>query len=151
MGYNIRGFILPKLESFLSNENYQSIPYANLNNSYILVPLTDELYDQVNMYQGIAEPGYTYLTDKLFDFGTQLSIFVKSVAAYIEADYFGGHGNQSAIVWCNGKKIYEETEAKESINKAIRTMGTIKEHGKDEFETIGLNKYRRLEDWVESF
>ncbi len=150
MGYFIRGFVLQKSLLILSIENYQNIFFANLNQGSTLIPLTDELYDRVNEFQGNAVPGYSFLTDKLIEFGSNLSIVINSVVLYIEADFFGGKGSQNAIAWNNGLKIFEELNGKDSINKAIRTMGIKNEHGKDEFETIGLNKFRRLEDWLES-
>ena len=68
------------------------------------------------------------------------------VVAKIETDYFGGCGDQTAKVWENGVKIYEERDSFGPINDALEYLGVKRENGNDEFDTLGLGAYRDYQD-----
>lgn|SRR5574343_347085 len=73
--------------------------------------------------------------------------------AEITTDYFGGMGYQTAkIVEC-GKVIYDESDEfsfkTKPINEALGIMGIVPDQGKDNFDTIGLGRYRSNEDFNE--
>lgn len=67
--------------------------------------------------------------------------------AYISTDYFGGSGNQSAKVFMNNKKILDQNDEFDwklnPINSSLKLLGVNRKDGMDEFDTIGLSKYRR--------
>ena len=69
----------------------------------------------------------------------------KTIAS-ITTDYFGGPGNQSAKVFLNNKKILEQDDELDwklkPINSALKLLGVEKKSGMDEFDTVGLGKYR---------
>lgn len=66
--------------------------------------------------------------------------------AKIETDYFGGSGYQSAKLFINNKKIYDKSSEQDwsldPINDVLKEMGVHPINGQDEFDTIGLGKYR---------
>lgn len=63
--------------------------------------------------------------------------------AVIETEYFGGSGTQYASYYSNGIKELRAV----TINDVLRHMGVQKALDKlDEFDTIGLGKYRRTDD-----
>ena len=68
---------------------------------------------------------------------------------YITTDYFGGIGDQTAEIFINNKKVpYREYESNgDSINMALRKIGIKSNPGMDEFDTIGLGRYRTNEDF----
>ena len=82
--------------------------------------------------------------------------------SYIETDYFGGVGTQSAIVYENGiaknplktenqwnteKQCYFQIpESIWAINTIWKKMGVICQTQKDEFDSIRLGFYRHTED-----
>jgi len=66
--------------------------------------------------------------------------------AYITTDYFGGFGDQSAILYVNGKEVIN-TEVDNSVNIVLKEMGVISKDGCDEWDTIGLSNYRSNEDF----
>jgi hypothetical protein len=72
--------------------------------------------------------------------------------ARIETDYFGGAGHQSAKLFIDGKKVYDKSDEQDwsstPINDVLKKLGikADKNHG-DEFDTIGLGKYRTNEDF----
>lgn len=80
------------------------------------------------------------------DFGQDKTI------AKIETDYFGGSGNQSAKLFINNEKVYDKSDEQDwsltPINDVLKQMGIISNQGMDEFDTIGLGKYRKNEDFI---
>lgn len=75
--------------------------------------------------------------------------------AFIMTDYFSGFGRQSATIWKDGvKSVYAEGEDEQeymyhnygAINTALKEMGVQKKGDDDEFDAIGLVKYRQCED-----
>jgi hypothetical protein len=73
------------------------------------------------------------------------------IIALVETDYFGGGGDQSAKLYVDGVKMYDESDvfdySKTPINDVLKMMGVVKKTGMDEFDTIGLGKYRTNEDF----
>lgn len=69
--------------------------------------------------------------------------------AYVETDYFGGTGGQSAMVFANGRETMkpERSRGAGAINEALRGIGVLREAGKDEFDTVGLGERRSMADY----
>jgi hypothetical protein len=67
--------------------------------------------------------------------------------AYVEAEFFGGVGDQSSIGWLNGRLCLGPIRALEAINEAARFLGVHASGGHDEFDTLGLGKHRDTERW----
>jgi hypothetical protein len=70
---------------------------------------------------------------------------------HIETDYFGGFGEQSAKLF-RGKTILMKGDTRidpvsNPINEALKMMGVERKSGMDEFDTIGLGRYRTNEDF----
>lgn len=78
---------------------------------------------------------------------------------YVETDYFGGEGTQISAIFKDGKilETYKENTAniditipwpnrllESPINKALRYIGVIRDGQLDEFDTLGLGKYRHM-------
>jgi hypothetical protein len=70
---------------------------------------------------------------------------------YFETDYFGGLGCQGAAVFQHGELIFGPQSAKTgAINQGLKLLGIrIKPPAQDEFETIGLDRHRDTERWIE--
>jgi HEAT repeat protein len=64
--------------------------------------------------------------------------------ARVSADYFGGYGGQSATVWSDGKVVAENVE----VNTALRRLGVTRTGGQDEWDCVGLGRFRRTETWA---
>jgi hypothetical protein len=60
--------------------------------------------------------------------------------AWIETWYDGGDGDQSATVYVDYEALGNKTKV--SINIALQELGVKPKPGLDEFDTIGLSKYR---------
>lgn len=74
-----------------------------LDTRLVTIPLTDELYDEINRNQGKVMDGFDYLTDQIGLFCSEISKLSKT--AYVEAEYFGGVGSQNG--WYGAReKLY---------------------------------------------
>lgn len=62
----------------------------------------------------------------------------------IETDYFGGFGKQLAKIYSNRNFIFVLDE--NPINKALQYLDVKAEKGYDEFDTLGLGKFRTNDD-----
>ena len=71
--------------------------------------------------------------------------------AYIETEYFGGLGDQAAIAWREGRVVLSANRADIGpINAALRVLGAAAQGQLDEFESVGLGRYRSNESWLEA-
>lgn len=77
--------------------------------------------------------------------------------AYVEAEYFGGVGEQAAAVWDGGALVLgplHEPEGQPSppagspISQALRRLGVEAGAGEDEFTAAGLGRHRDVEGWL---
>lgn len=78
--------------------------------------------------------------------------------AYLEADYLGHDGRQTAAVWeggalVDGPHILNRSEpfprsGGGPIGAALRRLGVVAPGRSDEFVVLGLGRCRRTEDWA---
>jgi hypothetical protein len=78
--------------------------------------------------------------------------------AYLEADYFGGTGSQSAQVWDDGHVTLGPLHLAENqphpptgtpISRALQRLGVDKGNHYDEFDAVGLGRHRDTDDWLD--
>ena len=145
--YNIAAVISsPVILDQLASGLRSSTRKVELTESLSLLPLTDAILEQIN--NGDLNPSvepFTALTKRLTQILEHLS--EAGTIAYIEAEYFGGAGAQGSVVWFNRLVTFREFGESEAINRALRILGIIAISGKDEFDTVGLGRYRKTEDW----
>lgn len=101
------------------------------------------------------ESGFTRLTPGLLSLLEAAS--AAGPVAYLEADYLGRDGHQTAAVWRSGTLVLGplllgRTEAFVSrdapISQALRSLGVVAQGRFDEFVVSGLGRHRRTEDWI---
>lgn len=78
--------------------------------------------------------------------------------AFVAADFFGGTGDQAAVVWHRGSVVLSPSSqrvdsatpitAESPINLALRRLGARRHGELDEFDSIGLGRHRHVEDWA---
>ncbi|MBE1573065.1 hypothetical protein ACFORH_30690 [Amycolatopsis roodepoortensis] len=103
------------------------------------------------------------LTEALSDDGEFRTVLVAcsehGAVAYVEAEYFGGVGTQSAQVWDRGETVLgplhlaedEQAPAAGSpISQALRRLGVAKGDHFDEFDAVGLGRHRHTGGWLPS-
>jgi hypothetical protein len=134
------------------------VPLATANLG--LIPVTEDLVFELDG-QGIRvspETGFWHLS-----IGLQRLLVTASARgpiAYLEADYFGREGRQTAAVWNSGVTVYGprilgRNEAfpaggNSPICGALRQLGVVAVGHRDEFVVAGLGRYRRTVDWCAS-
>lgn len=116
-----------------------------------IVPLGYEQFDRLTALQ----PG-KYLEGTYLSEGLQNALIIAAGAgrlAYIETNYFGGTGSQAAAVFAAGAitvrasiPVGREPIGRDGpINTALRALGVEASAGEDEFDTVGLGRFRDLE------
>lgn len=70
--------------------------------------------------------------------------------AYVETDYFGGTGEQSAMACMDGREVFAPARSRGAggpINGALRAIGATRSEADDEFDMIGLGFRRSMSDY----
>lgn len=147
MGHCIQIFLGSKdvLDSIHNEFNESKV--IPLTQGIALLPMTDDLYDAIPNPDEIGPKydGFMFLDRKVMDLLIRKSKFEN--VGYLETEYFGGMGDQGAVLAKNGQIIFGPQVGAESINKMLSLMG-IETAGEDEFEVIGLGQFRDNEDWL---
>lgn len=126
----------------------------SLEQGFSLIPLTDALFDEVTGRYPNAS-GEDWEAFVMLSPAIQQWLKTQSQSgpiAYLETEYFGGEGAQSAILYEKGevKKGPLESKRPGAINRVLQAIGVKKSLGKDAFDTIGLGNFRSNEDILET-
>ncbi|NGZ76980.1 hypothetical protein [Saccharibacillus alkalitolerans] len=147
MGYTYQGFIGSADVLNAAAERLRHARVLELTGGWFTVPLGEKLEDEINAGEGGLIELWDILTDRIEALGIELS--QKGRIAYVEADYFGGWGDQSCIVWESGSELLREVRTAKAINHALKRLGVAAAEGEvDEFDTVGLGRHRRVESWL---
>jgi hypothetical protein len=125
-----------------------SVPFQHarivlLKQGMAMIPLTDELWNEIDA--GNTIEGFGKLSIEIEQWAQQISN--TGLVAYIEAEFFGGTGDQGALAWNNGSRTFGPTHNQQAINLALKLFG-INPMGKhDEFDALGLGEHRDTHDW----
>ena len=148
MGYTLRAFV-GRAEALKPLVGL--VPQAvlvKLEQGFFLIPVLDVLHDALNNFvQDESLPPFYFLTAHL---EAQILARIGDVCVgYIEAEYFGGDGEQAAILWEGGRREFVAGPGYGAINSVLRHLGvTTDSSDYDEFEAVGLAQNRHTEDWL---
>ena len=127
---------------------------------FVIVPVTEEFSAALPARAPACFPDAVtceFLTESVAALAEDLS--ADTDIAYVETEYFGGVGGQSAMVWRQGAivlgPLYSRTTGPESpeqvlsgaINRALRYLG-VQAESFDEFEAIGFASVRSTKEWL---
>ena len=127
--------------------------------AHLVLPLTDDIHDALHSVYGTGE----WLAEgprlSSGDLAFAIEASRGTALAYLETVYFGGAGEQSAMLWVGGGEILRPTrmtaaEARTRppafwpINVALKGLGVRAAPGADEFTTFGLGLFRSAEDII---
>jgi hypothetical protein len=120
-----------------------------------LVPMTDALFDAITV---VGAPDLDGFWKFPAGFGSTLAACsANGPVAYVEAEFFGGTGTQSAQVWDAGKVVLGPLHLTEGeptptagspISQALRQLGAATGDHFDEFDAVGLGRHRETQDWL---
>lgn len=150
------------IEAIVTTENFArelaavwvSLRRVSLAQGYVMIPLADALKDDVEELVGKLERPYDCfqkLSGSVLDMIKNIRCTDK--VAYLETEFFGGVGEQAAIVWQRGEVIYGPELAEEphnSINQALKILGVRTFTRIDEFEEVNLHWKRSTQEWYEA-
>lgn len=136
MTHHISGFIGPTEHLKEKTKGLTSAVVVPLAQGFAFLPLDNDLYEEI--YKVNRYP-MKWLAKRLDE----------APLVWIETDYFGGFGKQSAILWKDGKKKrFREVAMDSAIDKALKELGVVCENDNDEFDMLGLGKHRSNESWT---
>ncbi|MBN8660279.1 MAG: hypothetical protein J0M35_07965 [Candidatus Obscuribacter phosphatis] len=151
MGYEIQAVIakISTLSLLVPSSKYVRI--VSLEQGYGLVPLVDELFEELHsvgpdcIAQSDPLDGFCKLSKPVI---AQLEMLSNlGAVAYVEAEFFGGMGGQSSIAWINGSVSFGPEHAEDAINKVLLHLGVQAKRKHDEFDSLGLGRYRHTKSW----
>ena len=150
MGHHIQGIVLSRATAEHLRAELPDVLLAPLRQGFVLVPLTNRLFDLVRdrhpELEGSADEVLWKLSSSMEHVLRNLSR--KDPVAYIETDYFGGAGDQAATAWADGRvMVSPRRDRRGPINDALRAIGVRLVGGGDEFDSVGLIQYRQMDDW----
>jgi len=148
LGYNLKAYIGKDENLNPILEKYRESIKVNLNGGISMIPMTNELYDEINEMKSSSRIStFEFLTENI-EIKT-IQIIENREIAYVESEFFGGQGGHIGIIWRNGKRDLLIEWHKSSMNKILKRLGVNRTLLKDEFEKVGLDKNRHTEDWIE--
>ncbi|WP_030771560.1 MULTISPECIES: hypothetical protein [unclassified Streptomyces] len=120
-----------------------------------LMPMTKALFDAVADGSGAGVLGFWRLPER-FE-GALAEWSTGGPVAYVEAEYFGGVGEQRAAVWDGGALVLGPLHLEEGgpfppagspISQALRRLGVVAGADEDEFSAVGLARHRHGAAWI---
>lgn len=133
---------------------------VELPQGYGLLPITTQVIERL----GGEDPrpfrkNFLFLSAGVESLGWALSL--AGGIAYLEAEIFGGTGTQAMVLWrggevCLGPVTTEFTATAPDpssspqwpFNQALRELGVDRGDAFDEFDALGLGRWRHSEDWT---
>ncbi|WP_438306982.1 hypothetical protein ACSHXN_46420 (plasmid) [Streptomyces sp. HUAS TT11] len=154
MGYELQAVIAKGEVLRVASRDLPAARVASLGQGLSLIPMTDQLFDAAT--DGTEGPLSFWRLPGGFD--KRLADWSAAGAvAYVEAEYFGGVGEQHAAVWADGAVVLGPLHVPEGqpfgsagspISQALRGLGVVADAATDEFGTVGLDRHRHSEDWI---
>jgi len=121
---------------------------VELTDRLVMVPLTDDVLEHYHIpslpltdddAEIVVPPSLDTLCSKLSRHG---------LIAYLEAEFFGGVGQQAHVLFEEGVALGPPVIARDAINQALRLLGVVPGGHHDEFDAVGLGRFRSTEDWT---
>jgi hypothetical protein len=149
VGYVLRGVIGP---SSLLRATFPEEPVVELRQNFALIALDERQGAQpVGMFHGLTAD----LRERLERASRSARI------AYVEAEFFGGRGTQSGIAWADGVVLLGPLHTQShdgedagystsddlAINQVLRVLGVTTTENRDEFSSLGLERFRVPTEW----
>lgn len=112
---------------------------CELAGGLVLVPMTEGLLARLNLHGGVGHQGGE---EAICRWATQFS--KGRTFAYVSAVMSENLGGQRCWVWRDGVVLQSECD----INEALKALGVESRERLDEFDSIGLGRHRKTDDWA---
>jgi hypothetical protein len=148
MGHCVQAFIGTKTSLERIQQQYSASQVMELSQGMALLPMLDELYDAIPNEEStdLVDEHFQFLTPKIVELIIRFS--KKEAVGYFETEYFGGAGDQGAILGKEGRIVFGPQGGDGSINSILSLMGVDAAGSFDEFTAVGLGRFRDNEDWI---
>jgi hypothetical protein len=143
MGYYLQAIVGRGLKAHGSD--FRNARVVSLERGVLMIPVTDLLHEEIG--RGGESERFEKLSPGVEEWVRRISR--DSPAAYIEAEFFGGDGGQSAVVWSEGARVLGPIHDQHAINQALRILGVRPDGVHDEFDAVDLGRNRDTDDWAE--
>ncbi|MEU9630806.1 hypothetical protein AB0D89_28935 [Streptomyces luteogriseus] len=155
MSYDLKAVIAGEEILRAATRGLCAVRLASIGQGLSLLPVTDALIEAVADGSGDGAPEFQGFPG---GFGKALADWsADGPVAYVEAEYFGGVGEQWAAVWDAGTLVLAPLHVDEGepfppagspISQALRRLGVASRAGEDEFSAVGLDRHRHSEAWI---
>jgi hypothetical protein len=136
-------------ESVLRAASPADVTVIPLPQHKALIPLSTIVQDRYGIpFLPFTDEGVDSVTSTVMEFILPFARCGRIV--YIEAEFFGGDGTQACIMWDRGGQPSAPLVDNHAINTALRFLGVKVGNHHDEFDALGLGRYRGTDDWEES-
>ncbi|MFB6849601.1 hypothetical protein ACFCXS_32740 [Streptomyces sp. NPDC056373] len=154
MSYDLRAVIAAGEALRVATRGLTAARTTSIGQGLSLLPVTDALRESVADGGRPGALGFHGLPGAFEEILADWS--TRGPVAYVEAEYFGGVGEQGAAVWDGGGLVLgplrvEEGEpfapAGSAVSQALRRLGVVRSAGQDEFSAVGLDRHRCTDAW----
>ena len=154
MGYVLHGVVGRTSHAALLGADLD-LPLVDLGLGYSFVLWTPDDFDRLGPSDREAEPaGFLYSHSRLL--AAVASRSGDAGLAYIEAEFFGGAGDQGAALFRHGELEWlsefgpiGSVMPLTPISEALQRLGVERGKFADEFEALGLGRHRDMTDWLD--
>lgn len=159
--YTLEAILAQKATIRDAVEDFLNAKLIQLPQDIYMIPMVGTLLQELEIrYQGgtnAANPEWQQLSESLFHptferFIVGVDQFARHLShhglvAYVEATFFGGYGGHATMLWEYGKRLDPPGD---NINIILKRLGVVCDPGLDEFDTVGLGRYRSTKRWFEA-
>ena len=159
--YTLEAILAQKASFRDAVEDLSNAKLIKLPQNIYMIPMVSTLLQELEIrYQGgtnAANSEWQQLSESLFhptferltlgvdQFARHLSRH--GLVAYVEATFTGGYGGHATMLWEYGKRLDPPGD---SINIILKRLGVVCCSGRDEFDAVGLGRYRSTKKWFEA-
>lgn len=154
----VQAFVASPTNLDAAKRRIPALPVILPPHGFALSPLTDEVIRALQRAARVdaAEALLTHdaIASAVSELGRMCS--VSGMAVYVATEYFGGRGSQEAQVWEAGTMTMSMCDSEQApaqwpnspISRALRHLGVTAVDGCDEFDTLGLGRWRSTGAWA---
>ena len=147
MAFTLQALIGREFELRDLAATHQTMQLVPLLQGLIIVPLTVVVREETGIpLLPLTPEDDSKLPAALDKLGRQVSKLGK--VGYIEAEIFGGSGNQAGIVWDKQARIWGPVISSGSINDVLKILSVEKGPHLDEFAALDLGRHRHTDQWI---
>lgn len=111
-----------------------------------MVPLSERMRQSHDIpFLPLTDEGVAAIPESIATVAEPIAVAGK--VAYVEAEFFGGTGIQACVTWDMAAEASQPLLDASAINAALNFLGVRKGDHHDEFDALGLGRYRDTDDW----